>query len=80
MHPEMLRELTVQRGREMRARAHQARLGRAARRGPRTAEEADGFVMPAIPDYVDGTFKAGGQGPVPPGMAAAGSPAGRPAR
>jgi hypothetical protein len=64
MHPEILRELTSQRGREMRAQAHQASLARmasrarrAARRGHRTSDEADGFVIPAIPDYVDGTFR-----------------------
>jgi hypothetical protein len=64
MHPEILRELTAQRGREMRARAHQARLarmaswaGRAGRRGHGLPDEADGFVVPAIPDYVDGSFR-----------------------
>ena len=61
MHPEMLRELTAQRGREMRARAHQARLARmarwAGRRRRNLADEADGFVLPTIPDYVDGSFR-----------------------
>jgi hypothetical protein len=60
MHPEILRELTAQRGREMRARAHQGRLARlaiqAARRGRSRPDEADEFVLPAIPDYVDGSF------------------------
>jgi hypothetical protein len=60
MHPEFARELTAQRGREMRARAHQGRLARlaiqAARRGRSRPDEADGFVLPAIPDYVDGSF------------------------
>jgi hypothetical protein len=64
MHPEFLREMTDQRTREMRARAHQARLARLARlvgRGRRVGapvDEADGFVVPAIPDYVDGSFRA----------------------
>jgi hypothetical protein len=61
MHPEILRELTSQRGREMRARAHQialARMLRAMRRSARTRDEADDFVVPAIPDYVDGSFRA----------------------
>jgi len=60
MHPEILRELTSQRGREMRAQAHramQARMARAARRGGRTRDKADEFVVPAIPDYVDGSFR-----------------------
>ena len=60
MHPEILRELTAQRGREMRARARQgvlARMAIRARRSGRTRpDEADGFVVPAIPDYVDGSF------------------------
>jgi len=61
MHPEILRELTAQRGREMRARAHQGRLARIAirvgRRRPNQPDQADGFVLPAIPDYVDGSFR-----------------------
>jgi hypothetical protein len=60
MHPEMLRELTAQRGREMRARAHQANVARMIRIGRRRRsrpDEADGFVPPAIPDYVDGSFR-----------------------
>jgi hypothetical protein len=64
MHPEFLREMTDIRGRELRAKAHQARMVRLARlvsRGRRhgrdSADEADGFVMPAIPDYADGSFR-----------------------
>jgi len=61
MHPEFARELTAQRGREMQARAHQARLARIAirvgRRRPNQPDQADGFVLPAIPDYVDGSFR-----------------------
>ena len=63
MHPEILRELTAQHGREMRARAHQGRLARIAirvgRRRPNQPDQADGFVLPAIPDYVDGSFRPG---------------------
>jgi hypothetical protein len=61
MHPEILRELNAQRGREMRERAHQARLARMAirsrRRGRAAADEA-AVVLPAIPDYVDGSFRS----------------------
>jgi hypothetical protein len=61
MHPEMLRELTAQRGREMQARAHKANVARMAirigRRRRSRPDEADGFVLPAIPDYVDGSFR-----------------------
>jgi hypothetical protein len=63
MHPEILRELTAQRSREMRDRAHQAMLARAAsrmrralRRGGRAPEDEE-FTSPAIPDYVDGSFR-----------------------
>ena len=62
MHPEILRELSAQRGREMRARARQAKLSRlailAGRRRRHQADVADDFVIPAIPDYVDGSFRA----------------------
>jgi hypothetical protein len=61
MHPEILRELTAQRGQEMRARARRANLVRAARRASRRRRdlpgETDWSVVPAIPDYVDGSFR-----------------------
>ena len=63
MHPEILRELSAQRGRDLRAQAHEARLARlsrqarrAVRRGVSLPDEA-GLVIPAIPDYVDGSFR-----------------------
>jgi|HubBroStandDraft_3_1064219.scaffolds.fasta_scaffold220994_1 hypothetical protein len=74
MHPEILRELTAQHGRDLREqayRAHRARTVvqalRAMRRGTRVAE-ANEFAVPAIPDYVDGSFRttgdqAAGNGP-----------------
>ena len=37
MHPDFLRELNVQRGREMRERAHRARLVRMIRKSPARA-------------------------------------------
>jgi hypothetical protein len=78
MHPEILRELHSQHNRDLRERAHQARRARtviqalrAMRRGTHVAE-ADEFVVPAIPDYVDGSFQTtgdqaagNGQGQVP---------------
>jgi uncharacterized MAPEG superfamily protein len=67
MHPEILRELTAQRGRDLRERAHRAQLARTASQGRRAArrharhlDEADAFVVPAIPDYVDGSFRTTG--------------------
>jgi hypothetical protein len=63
MHPEILREIGSQRDSDMRARADQVRLARtasrafrAARRARRAADEAGALVVPAVPDYVDGTF------------------------
>ena len=60
MHPEIARELTSERGRDMRNQAHQATLARTAARIRRArrhgVEAADEFVAPVIPDYVDGTF------------------------
>jgi hypothetical protein len=59
MHPEILRELSAQRGREMRDRAHRARLAKMANRSRRHGRDLpdDDFVIPAIPDYVDGSFR-----------------------
>jgi hypothetical protein len=82
MHPEILRQLTSQRGREMQAQAHRAMLARAAsralrigRRGTGTPDEADEFAVPAIPDYVDGSFRtapAEEKAPSQPGRVPAG--------
>ena len=65
MHPEILRELTAQRGRDLRERARRAQLARTASQGRRAlrrhARHLDGaaaFVVPAIPDYVDGSFRS----------------------
>jgi hypothetical protein len=61
MHPEFARELIAQRGREMRAQARQAQLARIAirvgRRRRHQPDETDGFALPTIPDYVDGSFR-----------------------
>ncbi len=61
MHPEILRELTAQRGQELRARAQHASLVRMAIRARRRAkdlpDETDWFAVPAVPDYVDGSFR-----------------------
>ena len=69
MHPEILRELTAQRGRDMQARAQRATLARTAsrvrralRRGTAPSSRSHGaeeIVLPAIPDYVDGSFRTG---------------------
>jgi len=59
MHPEILRAMSDQRGQEMRDRAHRSRLARMAIRGRRhgRALPDDDFVVPAVPDYVDGSFR-----------------------
>ena len=64
MHPEMLRLMSDQRGRELQTRAHQARLARmikSVRRGRGLAVD-DEFVCPPIPDYADGSFRTEGTG------------------
>ena len=60
MHPDVLREINNQRGREMRERAHRARLVRMIRnsRHGRDLPPDEEIVIPAIPDYVDGSFRA----------------------
>jgi len=76
MHPEILRQLVAQHGRELREQAHRAATARTASRARRRARlAADGeFAVPAIPDYVDGSFRAAGDeaaGRVPAGRHAA---------
>jgi hypothetical protein len=64
MHPDILRALSVQHGRDLRDRAYRAHLARTASRDLRARRrsarhpEADAFVVPAVPDYVDGTFRS----------------------
>jgi hypothetical protein len=76
MHPEILRELNAQRGRDLRERADRAHLARTASQGRRAIRrhaghlgEVDAFVVPAIPDYVDGSFRS--EAPVPAARRAA---------
>ena len=60
MHPDILRELSSQRGREMREQAHRARLARMIRKSRRHGRDLppdDEIAIPAIPDYVDGSFQ-----------------------
>ena len=83
MHPEIMRELHAQRSRDLQERAHRAGLARTARRALRALRhtrvaEADEVVVPAIPDYVDGSFRTAadqaahdGQGQVPAARRAA---------
>ena len=59
MHPEILRELTAQRSRDLRERAYRARMLRTLRRS-RRVDRGEEFTVPAIPDYVDGTFRTAG--------------------
>jgi hypothetical protein len=59
MHPEIMRELTAQRGRDLRERAYRAQLARTLRtlRRSHQVDGTDEFVAPAIPDYIDGSFR-----------------------
>ena len=60
MNPEILRQIASQQISDQRARARRDRvartLARALRGGHHHQAESDGFVAPAIPDFVDGTF------------------------
>lgn len=59
MNPEILRQIAAQQIRDQRARATRDRVARSlvkALRGGVSSVESDGIVIPAIPDYVDGTF------------------------
>ena len=64
MHPEILRALVAEHGRELREQAHRTTLARTASRATRAvrrgARQADEFAGPAIPDYVDGSFRTAG--------------------
>jgi hypothetical protein len=85
MHPEILREISSQRSSDLRTRAHQHKLARtvskairASRRSRHGAEKAGALIVPAIPDYVDGSFRvtaddqaAGKQRRIPVGRRAA---------
>ena len=59
MHPDIIRELNHQRSREMREQAHRARLVRMIRnsRHGRDLPPDKEIVIPAIPDFVDGSFR-----------------------
>jgi hypothetical protein len=59
MHPDFLREMQVQRSRDMRERAHRSRLVRMIRssRHGRDLPPDEELVIPAVPDFVDGSFR-----------------------
>ena len=63
MHPEILRLINDQRGRELRTQAQQARLVRMIKSARRGHGVEDEFVLPPIPDYVDGSFRTEGAVP-----------------
>jgi hypothetical protein len=60
MHPDIMREVASQRAAERREAARNASIARTLRKAIRAqrnrTEAPDTFVVPAIPDYVDGTF------------------------
>jgi hypothetical protein len=61
MHPDLMREVVRQRTIERQEEARKSRLAHALRKTLRQrgrTETPDTLVMPAIPDYVDGTFRA----------------------
>lgn len=61
MHPDLMREVIRQRTTERQEEARKGNLARAMRKALRQrgrTETPDTLVVPAIPDYVDGTFCA----------------------
>jgi len=60
MHPDVMGEMIRQRSEERQAEARQTNLVRTLRRALRQRSRTEGqdtFVVPPIPDYVDGTFR-----------------------
>jgi hypothetical protein len=58
MHPELMREMVRQRTAERQEEARKSSLVRTLRKALRQRTETpDTFDMPAIPDYVDGSFR-----------------------
>lgn len=61
MHPDIMREVVNQRTAERREAARNAGIARALRKAIRAQRNRTGapdtIVVPAIPDYVDGTFR-----------------------
>jgi hypothetical protein len=59
MHPEILRQVAAERHQDAIYRARQNRIAKALRVGRRSRNVvAEEIVLPAIPDYVDGTFRS----------------------
>jgi hypothetical protein len=59
MHPEILRQLIEQRTRETQARAserHLSRMFQHSSKARRHGGSVTDYDLPAIPDYVDGSF------------------------
>jgi len=80
MNPEIMFQIAAQQVQDRRARAHRDRvartLARALRGGHGTTVESDGYMAPAVPDYVDGSFRVAGSAaeaasPVPAARTAA---------
>jgi len=64
MHPEILRQIIEQRSRESQARAAEGRLANQLIRALRSQRRhgspiTSDYAIPAIPDFVDGSFAAG---------------------
>jgi hypothetical protein len=60
MHPDIMGEVTRQRNMERQEQARKINLARAVRKTLRQRSRTEGhdtFVVPPIPDYVDGTFR-----------------------
>jgi hypothetical protein len=67
MHPSMAHEIIRQRGHDLREQARKAGDARAAHEAAKAARAAakaqQAAAIPAIPDYVDGSFHEAGSRP-----------------
>jgi hypothetical protein len=77
MHPEILRQIIEQRSRESQARAAEGRLANQLLRALRSQRRhgspiTSDYAIPAIPDFVDGSFAASTASPAGQAKSAAG--------
>ena len=77
MHPEILRQIIEQRSRESQARAAEGRLANQLLRALRSQRRhgsaiTSDYAIPAIPDFVDGSFAASQAGQANQAKSAAG--------
>lgn len=72
MHPEMLRQISGYQIQDKLAQADRVRVAKAAAKSARSRKRhsvgSDSFEIPAIPDYVDGSFRVADEAGAPSGQ------------